>query len=99
MNKIGSYNSSTLYAQSQNASKLDEEVEQYKQENNFTQTDMYSVNLEESAKAENAIVLVISIFLYGFITVITLIGITNKYELKKKRICHVKINRNDKKRI
>ena len=42
MNKIGSYNSSTLYAQSQNASKLDEEVEQYKQENNFTQTDIFS---------------------------------------------------------
>ncbi len=97
MNKIGSYNSSTLYAQSQNASKLDEEVEQYKQENNLTQTDMYSVNLEESAKAENAIVLVISIFLYGFIAVITLIGITNIFNtittnmnLRKKEFAMLK---------
>ena len=97
MNKIGSYNSSMLYAQSQNASKLDEEVEQYKQENNLTQTDMYSVNLEESAKAENAIVLVISIFLYGFIAVITLIGITNIFNtittnmnLRKKEFAMLK---------
>ena len=97
MNKIGSYNSSTLYAQSQNASKLDEEVEQYKQENNLTQTDMYSANLEESAKAENAIVLVISIFLYGFIAVITLIGITNIFNtittnmnLRKKEFAMLK---------
>ena len=83
MNKIGSYNSSTLYAQSQNASKLDEEVEQYKQENNLTQTDMYSVNLEESEKAENDIVLVILILLYGFIEVIKLIGIKKIFNIQK----------------
>lgn len=34
-------------------------------------------NYEEEMKAENAMVLIISIFLYGFITVISLIGITN----------------------
>lgn len=34
-------------------------------------------NYEEEVKAENAMVLIISIFLYGFITVISLIGITN----------------------
>lgn len=35
------------------------------------------INLKEEQKEQNAIVLVISIFLYGFILVITLIGITN----------------------
>ncbi len=35
------------------------------------------INYEEQQKEQNAIVLVISIFLYGFILVITLIGITN----------------------
>lgn len=34
-------------------------------------------NYEEEVKAENAMVLIISIFLYGFVTVISLIGITN----------------------
>lgn len=34
-------------------------------------------NLEEASKNEKAMVLVIKIFLYGFITVITLIGVTN----------------------
>ena len=35
------------------------------------------INYKEDQKEQNAIVLVISIFLYGFILVITLIGITN----------------------
>lgn len=35
------------------------------------------INLEEQYRNEKAMTLVISIFLYGFITVITLIGITN----------------------
>lgn len=34
-------------------------------------------NLAEQARGERAILIVISIFLYGFITVITLIGVTN----------------------
>lgn len=34
-------------------------------------------NLDEQARAERAMLIVISIFLYGFITVITLIGVTN----------------------
>ena len=53
--------------------------------------------MEESARAENAIVLVISIFLYGFIGVITLIGITNIFNtittnmnLRKKEFAMLK---------
>ena len=56
-----------------------------------------SMNDEESARAENAIVLVISIFLYGFIGVITLIGITNIFNtittnmnLRKKEFAMLK---------
>ena len=53
--------------------------------------------MEESARAENAVVLVISIFLYGFIGVITLIGITNIFNtittnmnLRKKEFAMLK---------
>ena len=53
--------------------------------------------MEESIRAENAVVLVISIFLYGFIGVITLIGITNIFNtittnmnLRKKEFAMLK---------
>lgn len=35
------------------------------------------INIEEEQKAQSAMILVVSIFLYSFITVITLIGVTN----------------------
>ena len=76
INKTG-YISASLYTQSNDTEKLDKEIEQYKKENNLTNSNLNTFNMEESIKAENAIVLVISIFLYGFIGVITLIGITN----------------------
>lgn len=54
-------------------------------------------NFEESAKAEKAMVLVIKIFLYGFIAVITLIGVTNIFntitsnmELRQKEFAMLK---------
>lgn len=34
-------------------------------------------NIEEQVRSEKAMILIVSIFLYGFITVITLIGVTN----------------------
>lgn len=55
------------------------------------------VNLEEEVKKENAMVLVINIFLYGFISVITLIGVTNIFntitsnmELRQKEFAMLK---------
>lgn len=54
-----------------------------KGENKVNAVDDISLKLEnisyyeEAQRTENAMVLVISIFLYGFITVITLIGVTN----------------------
>ena len=96
INKTG-YISVTLYAQSNDADKLDAEVEQYKKDNNLIDSNLNSFNLEESVRAENAVVLVISIFLYGFIGVITLIGITNIFNtittnmnLRKKEFAMLK---------
>lgn len=96
MNKVG-YKSATLYAQSNDADKLDKEVEQYEKDNNLTDSNLNTINMEESIRAENAIVLVVSIFLYGFIGVITLIGITNIFNtittnmnLRKKEFAMLK---------
>ena len=96
INKVG-YKTSVLYSNSKDAYKLDEEVKKYKQENNITDNTIQTFNMEESARAENAIVLVISIFLYGFIGVITLIGITNIFNtittnmnLRKKEFAMLK---------
>lgn len=96
INKVG-YKSIALYSNSNDAYKLDEEIKQYKQENNITDNTIQTFNMEESAREENAIVLVISIFLYGFIGVITLIGITNIFNtittnmnLRKKEFAMLK---------
>ena len=96
INKTG-YVSATLYSQSNDVDKLDAEVEQYKNDNNLTNSNLNTFNMEKSVKAENAVVLVISIFLYGFIGVITLIGITNIFNtittnmnLRKKEFAMLK---------
>ena len=96
INKVG-YKTIALYSNSKDAYKLDEEIKQYKQENNLTDNTIQTFNMEESARAENAVVLVISIFLYGFIGVITLIGITNIFNtittnmnLRKKEFAMLK---------
>ena len=96
INKTG-YVSATLYSQSNNVDKLDAEVEQYKNDNNLTNSNLNTFNIEKSVKAENAVILVISIFLYGFIGVITLIGITNIFNtittnmnLRKKEFAMLK---------
>lgn len=54
-------------------------------------------NIEEAAKEEKAMVLVVKIFLYGFIAVITLIGVTNIFntitsnmELRQKEFAMLK---------
>ena len=86
-----------MYSQSNDVDKLDAEVEQYKNDNNLTNSNLTTFNMEKSVKAENAVVLVISIFLYGFIGVITLIGITNIFNtittnmnLRKKEFAMLK---------
>ena len=94
---IGDYETISMYAKTKDAEKLDEEIEQYKQEKNIEDSEIRIFNIQESVRAQNAVVLVISIFLYGFIGVITLIGITNIFNtittnmnLRKKEFAMLK---------
>lgn len=65
-----------MFVKSKDAQKLEKNIEEMTKENNvFKKLSVY--NLEEQIKQEKSMILIISIFLYGFITVITLIGITN----------------------
>lgn len=61
---------SPLYINSKNPDKLEEDI------NNLLE-DIHITNYNEYVKENKAVMLIISIFLYGFITVITLIGVTN----------------------
>lgn len=86
-----------MYIQSKKVDKLDEQVENYMKENNITENTFWINNINEVVKEQNAVILVISIFLYGFITVITLIGITNIFNtittnmnLRKKEFAMLK---------
>lgn len=76
--------------QSNNATSLQKEID-----NINKNTNVY--NIEETAKQEKSMVLVVKIFLYGFIAVITLIGITNIFntitsnmELRQKEFAMLK---------
>ena len=58
---------------------------------------IYVTNIAKEIRAENAMVLVVKIFLYGFISVITLIGVTNIFntitsnmELRQKEFAMLK---------
>lgn len=76
--------------QSNNATRLQKEID-----NINKNTNVY--NIEETAKQEQSMALVIKIFLYGFIAVITLIGVTNIFntitsnmELRQKEFAMLK---------
>lgn len=76
--------------QSNNASSLQNEIANINKTANI-------YNIEEAAKKEKSMVLVIKIFLYGFIAVITLIGVTNIFntitsnmELRQKEFAMLK---------
>lgn len=69
-------NYSVLYVNAKDTKKLEKQIDNLKRENDIFKNVSYT-NLEEEIKAQNAMVLIVSIFLYGFITVISLIGITN----------------------
>lgn len=70
------YKQNIMYVMSNNTNALSEEINNLKKSNDSYNMISYS-DLEASRRSENAMVLVISIFLYGFIAVITLIGVTN----------------------
>ncbi len=97
INRLEEHSLPGMYIQSKKADKLDEQVENYMKENNITENTFWINNINEVVKEQNAVILVISIFLYGFITVITLIGITNIFNtittnmnLRKKEFAMLK---------
>lgn len=60
----------TLYVNAENASGLEKDI-------NANYQNIFTVNIQEEADRQNSLILVIAIFLYGFIIVISLIGVTN----------------------
>lgn len=80
----------SLYADSSNPSELEEFAKK-------SSAVKYVENIETMAKEQSAMWLVISIFLYGFIAVISLIGVTNIFntittnmELRQKEFANLK---------
>ena len=66
----------TLKIDSSDETKLENELIDLKKEDE-RYSDISIYNYQEVADSERRIILLVSIFLYGFITVITLIGVTN----------------------
>ena len=66
----------TLKIDSSDATELENELIDLKKEDE-RYSDISIYNYQEVADSERRIILLVSIFLYGFITVITLIGVTN----------------------
>lgn len=84
------YSMASLYINTNNADQVEENAKKIDK-------DLYINNTEATARANNALWLVIAIFLYGFITVISLIGITNIFntittnmELRSKEFANLK---------
>lgn len=65
-----------LRIDSSDATKLENELIDLKREND-KYADISITNFQDFAEQEKKVILLVSIFLYGFITVITLIGVTN----------------------
>ncbi len=77
MEEIKEYKVSNMYIMSDDSGKLSDDIKSLidSDEKYNKSTNIY--DYEEARRSENAMVLVVSIFLYGFITVITLIAVTN----------------------
>ena len=95
--KIGYASLHVLQIDSKDCFKVEDEIKQFYKSINMNEDSISILNYEESVKQNNARVLVISILLYGFITVITLIGITNIFNtittnmnLRKKEFAMLK---------
>lgn len=65
-----------LLIKSQNPDELENEINNLKKTNNLN-SKLYINNISKYVEENQKIILLISIFLYGFIAVITLIGVTN----------------------
>ena len=81
-----------MYIEARNTSNFETYIK-----NNYGTSNFNISNLEESVRNEKAMWIVIAIFLYGFITVISLIGVTNIFntittnmELRQKEFANLK---------
>ena len=72
---ITATDSKSLYIKSTDAEKLESLIKEYLLDNDITNYNLF--NIETEAKAQRSLIILVSIFLYGFIIVISLIGITN----------------------
>ena len=68
------YNYEALYINSSDTSKLESDINDYLKNTDY---EYYLYNVEKDVNAQKSMLLLIAIFLYGFIIVISLIGITN----------------------
>ena len=73
MNKLD-YDYEGLYINSNNTNKLESDINDYLKNTDY---EYYLYNVEKDVNAQKSMLLLIAIFLYGFIIVISLIGITN----------------------
>ena len=71
-NMMGDSYSKYVYIDSKNANKTQEEIEKI-----LGNADYRLMNIDEAAKMMDSFYTLVAIFLYGFITVIALIGVTN----------------------
>ena len=72
---ITATDSKSLYIKSTDAEKLESLIKEYLLDNDITNYNLF--NIETEAKAQRSLIILVAIFLYGFIIVISLIGITN----------------------
>lgn len=72
---VNATDSRSLYIKSTDAEKLESLIKEYLLDENINNYSLF--NIETEAKAQRSLIILVSIFLYGFIIVISLIGITN----------------------
>ena len=77
LDEMGGYYTGGMYINAENPDQVYEELQKNYDELEEKYYDLEIINYKENAEENNRLVLLISIFLYGFITVITLIGVTN----------------------
>ena len=68
------YDYETLYINSSDTTQLESDIKDYLEDTDY---EYYLYNVEKEVNAQKSMLLLVAIFLYGFIIVISLIGITN----------------------
>lgn len=72
---VNATDSRSLYIKSTDCEKLESLIKEYLLDENITNYSLF--NIETEAKAQRSLIILVAIFLYGFIIVISLIGVTN----------------------